>query len=229
MSQEKHQMCSNGASGLGRSSTRKIKQNKIPQRGLGVEKLERIRLEEQRKNSGIGIRPVVPAPLPRPVVQATLPRPAVQTPMPRPGPGPGPVLGVPVRRHPRFPSSSSSRPYPSASRPNHSSLPSAPSVTNSSSTSHFPNVARNHPYVQNMSRTGSSSSAGRPPAFRWPPGARAIDNGVGHSSALISESTRFDTEYAAGSSSSLQDPDDDNSWPPPLLPQWRQTVDGPVA
>ncbi|KAL5715923.1 hypothetical protein ACHQM5_017680 [Ranunculus cassubicifolius] len=54
MSQEKIQMCSNGSSGGGRSSSsKKIKQNKVPQRGLGVEKLERIRLEEQRKNGSV--------------------------------------------------------------------------------------------------------------------------------------------------------------------------------
>ncbi|KAF9609959.1 hypothetical protein IFM89_019515 [Coptis chinensis] len=54
---------SNGSSG--RSSTRRLKQNKVPQRGLGVEKLERIRLEEQIKNgAGAPGPPPVVLPLP---------------------------------------------------------------------------------------------------------------------------------------------------------------------
>ncbi|KAJ4981094.1 hypothetical protein NE237_031931 [Protea cynaroides] len=57
MVQEEHQHqkysnnssgCSGGCSGGGRSS-KKLKQKKIPQRGLGVAQLEKIRLEEQQK------------------------------------------------------------------------------------------------------------------------------------------------------------------------------------
>ncbi|KAF5200689.1 hypothetical protein FRX31_009725 [Thalictrum thalictroides] len=199
-------MCNDGASGLGRAASRKIKQNKIPQRGLGVEKLERIRLEEQRKNSVIGQRPVIPVPLSRP--------------MPRPGP----AVGVPLRPPPQY-QSSSSIPYPSASRANLSTLgSSAPLVTIPSSTSplsaaHPPNVASNvpiRPYARNMNHIGSSSNAGRPPAFRWP------------LEALNSENTKFDTEYANGSSSDLDDRSE-KRWPPLIRTQWRQPDNDPSS
>ncbi|KAL1821528.1 hypothetical protein ACET3Z_016397 [Daucus carota] len=63
MAQEQTQKCNNSSSGGangghggGRSTARsckKLKQKKIPQRGLGVAQLERIRLEEQQKKDGL--------------------------------------------------------------------------------------------------------------------------------------------------------------------------------
>lgn len=51
---------SGGANGGGGSSTarscKKLKQKKIPQRGLGVAQLERIRLEEQQKKDGLSLQ-----------------------------------------------------------------------------------------------------------------------------------------------------------------------------
>ncbi|XP_061349656.1 uncharacterized protein LOC133294907 isoform X1 [Gastrolobium bilobum] len=44
--------CSNGGNGGGRSS-KKPKQKKVPQRGLGVAQLEKIRLEEQQKRDSV--------------------------------------------------------------------------------------------------------------------------------------------------------------------------------
>ncbi|KAK9152956.1 hypothetical protein Sjap_000436 [Stephania japonica] len=49
MAQEEQQRCSNSSSGGGSRTTKKLKQRKIPQRGLGVAQLEKIRLEEQQK------------------------------------------------------------------------------------------------------------------------------------------------------------------------------------
>ncbi|KAJ7948716.1 Actin cytoskeleton-regulatory complex protein pan1, putative isoform 1 [Quillaja saponaria] len=58
------QKCSNSSSGGGggiggvsRSSSRKPKQTKVPQRGLGVAQLEKIRLEEQQKKDAATILP----------------------------------------------------------------------------------------------------------------------------------------------------------------------------
>ncbi|KAF8409002.1 hypothetical protein HHK36_005073 [Tetracentron sinense] len=47
--EEEHQKCSNSSSGVGGRLSKKLKQKKIPQRGLGVAQLEKIRLEEQQK------------------------------------------------------------------------------------------------------------------------------------------------------------------------------------
>ncbi|KAK6934199.1 Plant transcription factor NOZZLE [Dillenia turbinata] len=47
--EEQNQRCSNSSSGGVRSSSKRLKQKKIPQRGLGVAQLERIRIEEQQK------------------------------------------------------------------------------------------------------------------------------------------------------------------------------------
>ncbi|XP_010277720.1 PREDICTED: uncharacterized protein LOC104612101 [Nelumbo nucifera] len=55
--------CSNSSSGGGGSgsrSTKKLKQKKIPQRGLGVAQLEKIRLEEQQKKDAASVA-VVPS------------------------------------------------------------------------------------------------------------------------------------------------------------------------
>lgn len=49
-----------GGGGGGSSSARsckKLKQKKIPQRGLGVAKLERLRLEELQKKNGLSLQP----------------------------------------------------------------------------------------------------------------------------------------------------------------------------
>ncbi|KAK9132012.1 hypothetical protein Scep_011540 [Stephania cephalantha] len=51
MAQEEQQRCSNSSSGGGGRTTKKLKQRKIPQRGLGVAQLEKIRLEEQQKGN----------------------------------------------------------------------------------------------------------------------------------------------------------------------------------
>ncbi|KAK9092820.1 hypothetical protein Syun_027731 [Stephania yunnanensis] len=66
--EEQNQRCSTSSSGGcggvngGRcaKSSKKIKQTKIPQRGLGVEKLEKIRLEEQRRNETTTMPVVLP-------------------------------------------------------------------------------------------------------------------------------------------------------------------------
>ncbi|KAK9089017.1 hypothetical protein Scep_028099 [Stephania cephalantha] len=66
--EEQNQRCSTSSSGGcggvngGRcaKSSKKIKQTKIPQRGLGVEKLEKIRLEEQRRNETATMPVVLP-------------------------------------------------------------------------------------------------------------------------------------------------------------------------
>ncbi|KAJ8436177.1 hypothetical protein Cgig2_034205 [Carnegiea gigantea] len=48
--EDQTQMCSNSSSGDGsRSISKKLKQKKVPQRGLGVAQLEKIRTEEQQK------------------------------------------------------------------------------------------------------------------------------------------------------------------------------------
>lgn len=47
--QEQNQKYSNSSSGGVARSSKKFKQNKVPQRGLGVAQLEKIRLEEQQK------------------------------------------------------------------------------------------------------------------------------------------------------------------------------------
>ncbi|TKY49151.1 WAS/WASL-interacting protein family member [Spatholobus suberectus] len=57
MSQEDQRNCDGrGIGGLGRSS-KKSKQKKVPQRGLGVAQLEKIRLEEQQKRDAATILP----------------------------------------------------------------------------------------------------------------------------------------------------------------------------
>lgn len=53
--EDENQMCSNNSSSIGgcgsrsTSSSKKLKQKKVPQRGLGVAQLEKIRIEEQQK------------------------------------------------------------------------------------------------------------------------------------------------------------------------------------
>ncbi|KAF8411019.1 hypothetical protein HHK36_003558 [Tetracentron sinense] len=47
--EDQHQRCSNSSGGGGDRPLKKLKQKKIPQRGLGVAQLEKIRLEEQQK------------------------------------------------------------------------------------------------------------------------------------------------------------------------------------
>ncbi|OVA14495.1 hypothetical protein BVC80_1037g36 [Macleaya cordata] len=49
LEEEQQQRCSNSSSGGGSRISKKLKQKKIPQRGLGVAQLEKIRLEEQQK------------------------------------------------------------------------------------------------------------------------------------------------------------------------------------
>ncbi|XP_052177169.1 uncharacterized protein LOC127791377 [Diospyros lotus] len=49
------QRCSNSNGGIGNRSSRKLKQKRVPQRGLGVAQLERIREEEQRKKEAAAI------------------------------------------------------------------------------------------------------------------------------------------------------------------------------
>lgn len=52
--QEQSQMYSNSSSGgIVARSSKKLKQKKVPQRGLGVAQLEKIRLEEQQKKDAI--------------------------------------------------------------------------------------------------------------------------------------------------------------------------------
>ncbi|KAL7218333.1 hypothetical protein ACSBR2_011576 [Camellia fascicularis] len=55
MAQEEHNhRCSNSSSGGGGNrSSKKLKQKKVPQRGLGVAQLEKIRLEEQQKKDAV--------------------------------------------------------------------------------------------------------------------------------------------------------------------------------
>uniref|UniRef100_A0A5B6YR76 Uncharacterized protein n=1 Tax=Davidia involucrata TaxID=16924 RepID=A0A5B6YR76_DAVIN len=57
MDQEEHnQKCGNSSSGGGDGrSSKKLKQKKVPQRGLGVAQLEKIRLEEQQKKEATAI------------------------------------------------------------------------------------------------------------------------------------------------------------------------------
>ncbi|PSR95711.1 hypothetical protein CEY00_Acc21735 [Actinidia chinensis var. chinensis] len=59
MAQEEHnQRCSNSNSGGGGNrSSKKLKQKKVPQRGLGVAQLEKIRLEEQQKKDAAILSP----------------------------------------------------------------------------------------------------------------------------------------------------------------------------
>ncbi|GFZ07540.1 hypothetical protein Acr_19g0004770 [Actinidia rufa] len=59
MAQEEHnQRCNNSNSGGGGNrSSKKLKQKKIPQRGLGVAQLEKIRLEEQQKKDAAILSP----------------------------------------------------------------------------------------------------------------------------------------------------------------------------
>lgn len=62
--EEQAQKCSNSSSGGGANgggsitarSCKKLKQKKIPQRGLGVAQLERLRLEEQQKKNGLSLQ-----------------------------------------------------------------------------------------------------------------------------------------------------------------------------
>ncbi|KAL7218335.1 hypothetical protein ACSBR2_011578 [Camellia fascicularis] len=53
--EELNHRCSNGSSGGGggNRSSKKLKQKKVPQRGLGVAQLEKIRLEEQQKKDAL--------------------------------------------------------------------------------------------------------------------------------------------------------------------------------
>ncbi|XP_020231373.1 uncharacterized protein LOC109811937 [Cajanus cajan] len=58
MPQEDQRNCDGRGIGvLGRSSSKKSKQKKVPQRGLGVAQLEKIRLEEQQKRDAVTISP----------------------------------------------------------------------------------------------------------------------------------------------------------------------------
>ncbi|KAL5729965.1 hypothetical protein ACHQM5_002852 [Ranunculus cassubicifolius] len=70
MAQEENQRCSNNNSGGCRNS-KKPKPKKIPQRGLGVAQLEKIRLEEQQKNEEAAPVAVVRSP---PLVFVSLPQ-----------------------------------------------------------------------------------------------------------------------------------------------------------
>lgn len=58
MAQEEHILSYGGGAGLNKSKTGK--QKKVPQRGLGVAQLEKIRLDEQRQNEGLS--PNFPSP-----------------------------------------------------------------------------------------------------------------------------------------------------------------------
>uniref|UniRef100_A0A5B6YQQ8 Uncharacterized protein n=1 Tax=Davidia involucrata TaxID=16924 RepID=A0A5B6YQQ8_DAVIN len=56
MAPEEHtQKCSNSSGGGDGRSSKKLKQKKVPQRGLGVAQLEKIRLEEQQKRDATAI------------------------------------------------------------------------------------------------------------------------------------------------------------------------------
>lgn len=78
MAQEE-QHCSNSSGGGGGSrSSKKAKQKKIPQRGLGVAQLEKMRLEEQQKKASAACivlqhhqQPAIPFPLPPPPPPST--------------------------------------------------------------------------------------------------------------------------------------------------------------
>lgn len=79
-----------GGSGSNRSS-RKLKQKKVPQRGLGVAQLEKIRLEEQQKKGGATFPPDSPTnPSCLAVGQCAPPTNFRQTPSPFPVPLPPP-------------------------------------------------------------------------------------------------------------------------------------------
>ncbi|KAL7218331.1 hypothetical protein ACSBR2_011574 [Camellia fascicularis] len=61
MAQEEHNhRCSNSSSGGGGNrSSKKLKQKKVPQRGLGVAQLEKIRLEEKEKKDALLLSNIV--------------------------------------------------------------------------------------------------------------------------------------------------------------------------
>ncbi|KAL6196590.1 hypothetical protein ACLB2K_032204 [Fragaria x ananassa] len=108
--EEKTQQCTSPTGGFGRSSNSKKtnKQKKVPQRGLGVAQLEKIRLEEQQKKAAS----VLSSPAPTPASNS-LPSPTKSSPC---VPNPAPI------RHYQPPSSISFPSLPSLDLPSPNSI-----------------------------------------------------------------------------------------------------------